>query len=319
MDDALVIRPARPDDRAGMERICAHTWDWGDYIPEVWDAWLADEDKLMLVAELEGRMVALGQVAFQPGGQAWFEAMRVDPDYRRQGIARLFIERKMEEARKRGARVARLGTGGNNTPVHRLMARIGMEQVGAYVLWVAAAEGMAGAEPPDILGPGQRAALGAFLQGSRVLAHTGGLYSTGWAWAELLDEDLDRFLAAGQVLARRAAGGAIEALAIVDHQAGDDRLWIGFADAAPGQEEALAGLAKTIRAYAGQVGAERAAVMLPPVDWLRETFGRAGYGLGDWEGELWIFEKPLVGRGVTAPPPGGGGFRRESQGEADDG
>ena len=325
MDEALIIRPARPDDREAMERICAHTWDWGDYIPEVWDEWLADEDKLMLVAELAGQVVALGQVAFQPAGQAWFEAMRVDPNYRQQGIARQFIERKMEESRKRGAHVVRLGTGGNNVPVHRLMARIGMEQVGAYVLRVAAAEGtagaegMAGVESPQILGPGQRQEVLTFLRQSRVLAHTGGLFSVGWAWQELLDEALDRFLAAGQVLARLAADGSPEALALVSHEAGDERLWIALADAVPGQEGALVALIEGIRAYAGQVGAKDAAAMLPALDWLREAFGQAGYGPGDWEGELWIFEKTLAlpaRRAVTAPPPGGGGFQGETGGQA---
>ena len=43
MSSALIIRPARPEDRPAVERICAHTWEWGDYIPEVWEEWLADK------------------------------------------------------------------------------------------------------------------------------------------------------------------------------------------------------------------------------------------------------------------------------------
>ncbi len=54
-----MIRAARPEDRADMERICAHTWDDGDYIPYVWDEWLADPQAVLLAGELEGRMVAL--------------------------------------------------------------------------------------------------------------------------------------------------------------------------------------------------------------------------------------------------------------------
>jgi hypothetical protein len=37
--------------------------------------------------------------------------------------------------------------------------------------------------------------------------------------------------------------------------------------------------------------------MLPEVAWLREAFRRTGYGFGDWEGELWIFQRRLTAEG----------------------
>ena len=59
METELTIRPARPDDRPAMERICAHTWDWGDYVPEVWDDWLAQGGGMgVIVGELAGRVGA---------------------------------------------------------------------------------------------------------------------------------------------------------------------------------------------------------------------------------------------------------------------
>jgi hypothetical protein len=33
--------------------------------------------------------------------------------------------------------------------------------------------------------------------------------------------------------------------------------------------------------------------MVPDLPWLRDVFGAAGYSFGDWEGELWIFERRL--------------------------
>jgi hypothetical protein len=39
--------------------------------------------------------------------------------------------------------------------------------------------------------------------------------------------------------------------------------------------------------------------MLPELPWLRDAFHQAGYTPGDWEGELWIFEKRL-GAGASA-------------------
>jgi hypothetical protein len=36
MEAPLWIRQARPEDRAAVERICTHTWEWGDSIAEAW-------------------------------------------------------------------------------------------------------------------------------------------------------------------------------------------------------------------------------------------------------------------------------------------
>jgi hypothetical protein len=38
------------------------------------------------------------------------------------------------------------------------------------------------------------------------------------------------------------------------------------------------------------LGAEHVQVMMPDLPWLRDAFQAAGYGYGDWEGELWVFE-----------------------------
>jgi GNAT superfamily N-acetyltransferase len=296
MDGELILRPARPDDRPAMERICAHTWDWGDYIPEVWDEWLADDQGVLLIAELEGYVVALNKITWQPSGQIWLEGMRVDLDYRGRGIAGRSLDFALAYAREHGARVVRLGTGDHNLPVHATVARAGMVHIGSYALWTA--------EPlprdrfqPLLLGPDQAAAVHAFLAGSPVLAHTHGLYNADWAWQELSSERVAQFLNVArepghaQVLAQSAPDGRLMALAIVQFDAEDGHLWVSFAD---GQAVAVTALATAIRAYAAQLGAERVQVMLPDLAWLRDAFQAAGYGSGDWQGELWIFERQLL-------------------------
>jgi GNAT superfamily N-acetyltransferase len=290
MDEELIIRPARPGDRPAMERICARTWEWGDYIPEVWDGWLADEGGAVLVGDLGGQVVALSKITFQPLGQVWLEGMRVDPGYRGQHIASRFLDHSLDDARRRGARVVRLGTSGNNTPVHIMATRAGMERVGAYVLWLG--ESSPEGPLPAVLAPGHAAPVQAFLDGSALLACMAGLYSVGWAWQELSPARVAQFLETGQMLARLATDGSLLALAAVDFDPEDGDLWIGFVD---GQHSAVGDLALAVRRYAAQIGAAKVRVMLPDFDWLQDAFRRAGYGFGDWEGQLWIFERRLGG------------------------
>jgi GNAT superfamily N-acetyltransferase len=285
MGDELIIRPAQPDDRPAMERICGQTWDWGDYIPEVWDDWLVDEQGIVIVGEIEGQVVALSKITFQTPDQVWLEGMRVDPEFRRQGIAGQFLRYSLDHVHDQGARVVRLGTGSRNTPVHIITARAGMERIGSYVLWVA--EPLADGPEPAVLALDQAAQVGVLLQNSPVLAHSHGLYSMDWAWQELSGEGMTGFLRDSQVVAQLAPDGSLVALAILRFEPGDDELWIGFAD---GQSDAVSTLATDIRAYAARLGAPKVRVFLPDVGWLRAAFEAAGYASGDWEGELWIFE-----------------------------
>lgn len=286
MEDHLNIRPAQAGDRDAMERICAHTFDWGDYIPNVWDEWLADDQGLVVVGELAGCVVALGKITFHTPEQAWLQGLRVDPDHRRRGIASAFHEYSLSYARERGARVARLGTGHHNTPVHAIAARSGMERIVRYVVWFA--EPLPDSPPPKFLSSDQAAQIQDFLHTSPVLAHCHGLYSSGWEWQELSTERLLHFLDRGHIAAQPAPGGSLAAAAPVSAETDREEMWICFSE---GEPAAVTGLALAIRGYAAQIGVQRVAAMLPDVAWLREAFRAAGYGFGDWEGEIWIFQR----------------------------
>ncbi|RPI49109.1 MAG: GNAT family N-acetyltransferase, partial [Chloroflexi bacterium] len=302
MDEELRIRLARPEDRPAMERICAHTWEFGDYIQEVWDEWLAGEDRPLLVAELGASgVVSLNKITHQPAGQIWLEGMRVDPDYRTRGVARRCLDWNLAYARERGARVVRLSTGDYNTPVHTMVAHVGMVRVTTGTLRTAPA--LPGARRPAILGPVEGDGVGRFWQQSPVLASMAGLYSRDWAWQELSAEQLAAMLRQGEVVAEVAPDGSLAAVATIHHYPGDEEMWVGIAD---GDPEAVQALALAIRAQAAEAGAQVARAMLPDVPWLREAFQAAGYEPGDWEGEMWVFERRLEA-GPSSPGLGQAG------------
>jgi GNAT superfamily N-acetyltransferase len=287
MEDELTIRPAQPGDRPAMERIASHTWDWGDYIPLVWDEWLADERGVVLVGDLGKETAALSKIAFLAPDEVWLEGMRVDPEFRRRGIASRFLEYSIAYAHERDGHVVRLATAGDNTAVHHIAARAGMECVGTYALW--SAEPLPGESRPTFLTPAHGAQVQAFMEHSPVLAHTHGLYSAEWIWEELSAERLAGLLERGQVAARLGPDGTLLALATIHPDLDGERLWVGWADGQPG---AVTGLATELRAQVAQIGSPKVEGMLPDVSWLREAFAAAGYGL-EGEGELWIFQRWL--------------------------
>ena len=288
MEPGLIIRPARASDRRAMERICAHTWERGDYIPEVWDEWLADGRGSVIVGEVGKRVVALSRIVFQTPDQVWLEGMRVDPDYRGRGIATRFLDYSLAYAWQHGTQIVRLGTSNRNEAVQRMVGRAGMARVGTYVLW--AAGPLAKGELPLVLTSGHAAEVTSFLQASPLRGCIPDLYSVDWVWQELTATQLARFLDRGEIVARRSQEGTLAAVALVVQEQYDGVTWIGFLD---GQAAAVTELARSIRVQAAQAGAARVEMMLPDVAWLREAVAAAGFGFGDWEGELWIFERRL--------------------------
>ncbi len=99
-------------------------WGGHDYIPYVWDEWLGDELGRMFVVEVGGVPVGMNRVRFLEDGSAWFEGVRIHPDFRGRGLASMLGENSMDVARNRGVKVFRLTSSSWNRTAHRQIARI---------------------------------------------------------------------------------------------------------------------------------------------------------------------------------------------------
>src|SRR5690242_13725158 len=107
----IEVRPARPEDREAVLAFCRNTWEWGDYIEHVWDEWLTDPDGRLFVATVDGRPAGISHLAMVTKTDAWLEGLRVDPQFRQQGLARALDDAVLLEAMQRGAKYARLTIG----------------------------------------------------------------------------------------------------------------------------------------------------------------------------------------------------------------
>src|SRR5439155_10934562 len=103
-DPALLIRPARPEDKTAVLAFTQQTWAWGDYIQYTWDDWIADPHGSLIVGEVGGRVIGVDMLSVPRPGEGWFQGLRIDPAYRGQGYARRFEEYQLAAARQRGLR-----------------------------------------------------------------------------------------------------------------------------------------------------------------------------------------------------------------------
>ncbi len=290
MDD-LTIRLAQPQDKAAVLAFCAHTWDGGDYIPQVWDEWLTDTSGRLLVAILADRPVGLIHMQMVAPDECWLEGMRVDPAMRKQGISKRLNEEAMREARHMGATVARLATRSENSIAQRALDSGGFQQVGTYLHYAAAAEEVRGAPQPLVAELSDLPALLAFLERSNIFPATGGLIYADWGdrTRALTEEVLSERLANGQVLLLRQWDD-FQAIAICGLQnAAEPVLLVEYID---GTMEGIGRLAYGTRPLAADRGLEQVAITTPNLLMLRDVLEGTGYQTED-AGFFLVYQRQL--------------------------
>ena len=107
----LTLRPMRPADRARVMEICKDVWDGHDYMPRVFDDWVADAGSTFHAAEVDGVVVGLQRLRPYAAGLLWYEGLRVATTHRRQGLARAMLTAAIAEAKEQGFGEMRLATG----------------------------------------------------------------------------------------------------------------------------------------------------------------------------------------------------------------
>lgn len=175
----LEFRPLRATDRARVEEITADIWDGNDYLPQVFDEWVADPAANFDGAELNGVLVGLQRVRPLGDGVLWYEGLRVASTHQRQGIARAMLRFALDTARRQGAREMRLATGNPHAVV--LFESEGFRLRVNAVRW----EGfrLEGDDPPRIPSPAEAESLASWALAEPAFGAYGGLVADfGGAW-----------------------------------------------------------------------------------------------------------------------------------------
>ncbi|MEM4057729.1 MAG: GNAT family N-acetyltransferase [Thermoplasmata archaeon] len=130
----IKIRNATMRDKPRILEFCKNTWQGmkgledtqHDYIAFVYDAWV--RKKSMITAEIDHRPVAILNVNPYKDGSAWLEGMRVDPEYRRKGIASMLTSYVLEKYPK-----VRLSIFDWNEPSKKLAETLGAKMIDTYI------------------------------------------------------------------------------------------------------------------------------------------------------------------------------------------
>ncbi len=199
----IEVRPARPEDREAVLAFCRNTWEWGDYIEQTWDEWLNDPDGRLFVATVEEHPAGMVHLDMLTPIDAWLEGLRVDPQYRQQGLARALYEALLIEAMQRGAKYARQAIESDNELAQHLARLFHFRHVGTSALFhaspIPAKQKGTRQEKPRLATSDDLEAIVDFLNASNVFPLVGGLYYAHFKASPITVELLEEKIAAQQV------------------------------------------------------------------------------------------------------------------------
>jgi len=129
--------------------ISSTVWEGNDYLPEVWDAWIAEDPSngFLMVGEIGKKVVAVQHLKIQPENVAWLEGIRVHERYRNLGVARRMLKHGLELARRLHLVRARLSVSSRNEASKALVTSEGFCELDRFYSFTAPSN------PPESVHP----------------------------------------------------------------------------------------------------------------------------------------------------------------------
>ncbi|MFB6295818.1 MAG: N-acetyltransferase family protein [Halobacteriales archaeon] len=280
-DMNVSIRPAEPPDVEDVVAFTRDTWseyEGGDYLPDVFPRWVEDEDpeRRTFVADAGGRAVGTLQAVLLSSHEAWLQGLRVDPEYRGEGIGTRLTHAGFRWARGKGASVARSMVFSWNESGLGLARAAGFEPAMEFRPAHPEPDPDASVDgPADSIGTGievtaDPGAAWAYWNRSDTREHLSGLAldpGESWAASDLTLDQLRRAATETSLLALRDDGtrGFAHRVRIHERETedGETEQWAVYGVAAWSDPGACEALMAAIARDAADCGADRTRVAVP--------------------------------------------------------
>ena len=277
----LTLRPMRAADRERVVEISRDIWDGHDYLPRVFDEWLADAGAAFQAAELEGVVVGVQRMRPIAPNMVWYEGLRVASTHRRQGLARTMLASAIADAKAQRFREMRLGTG--NADAVPLFESMGFRRL-VDVRWWRGLR-MEGGEPARMPGPDEARKLWPAVEKTPGVELYHGVPADFNGARDIDADELERLARIGML--RVGPGG--RALAALREPWGNN-LAVAFI---AGRGGALRELLMALRFEADADGLGHVSVSLPRDHPAADDMTASGYDLANDEDSAYIYRLVL--------------------------
>ena len=190
----MKFRHAKQSDKEDVLRFCTNTFEWGDYIEEVWDVWYSDPNGYLMIAEENEMIAAVSHAYVCPNrNRIWLEGIRVNPDFRRRSIGTELIKKMVQYGKEQGAQEA-----AGLVSVKNVASQAMMEKNGFVVIsrWIYCNSSTNVHQEPDngqakIATLKDKEVMRSYLKQSQIFRAAAENYAHLWRWYHLhLDSDV---------------------------------------------------------------------------------------------------------------------------------
>jgi len=194
----LRVRVAKKSDKEEVLKFCTNTFEWGDYIDQVWDVWSADpHGKLYVVRSKNNNFpVAISHGTVCPGNrQIWVEGIRVHPAHRRKKIATALIAKTLQYGMRQGAIEASAVVATNNIGSRLMLEKNGFNVISRWI-YCASTVGSSRVSPTNarVASSADLNNICNYLTDSPIYKLSGRRYVNSWRWYFLDRKTLRHFI-----------------------------------------------------------------------------------------------------------------------------
>ena len=128
----IEIRRAKMKDKARIVEISSKIWDGEDYLPHIFEKWVNEEGGEFTVITVDDVVAGCAKMTLLPHGVLWLEGIRVDTDYRGQGLGKKMADYQLKRAGEMGYKRLELGTFVENYESLAIIKKRGFEKVASF-------------------------------------------------------------------------------------------------------------------------------------------------------------------------------------------
>jgi hypothetical protein len=303
-----------PADKSALLDIASRIWEGSDYLPGVFDEWVADTRGEFAAVLMDGRLAGCGKLTFLTETDAWLEGLRKDPRVSEPGLGRAVSEHFLRFlAARPGLTSIRFSTYVNNRASIAVNERMGFKvrTTLSVKAWQGSRIELAGAATREratrsasqapVVTIRDPTTIAGFLGRSGYFPATDALLVEGWRVFPFTAARFQERYAATGCCRGVFRGGALAGLAarVITSRPGRTAAKIAFLDASD-DETAGALLDDIFRSLAGTSNRDDGGGEICEVEWMvppGEKYRRwcASRALSSWEQEqdFLVYELPL--------------------------
>jgi N-acetylglutamate synthase-like GNAT family acetyltransferase len=95
----MILRKAKLSDKKDIIKISDATWEGHDYLKNIFEKWVEEENSDFSVLEKDDRVIGTIKLTYLQDKEYWLEGLRIHPDYQGNGYAKYLTEEYLKKIR----------------------------------------------------------------------------------------------------------------------------------------------------------------------------------------------------------------------------